>query len=196
MKKFMLICAPVSSRSGYGAHARDLVWSFIEHDKYDIKIQDVGWGDCPRNALSEDNEFNNSLKSSFIKQTEKGLELERQPDIYIDVRIPNEFQQIGKVNVGITAGVETNAVSSAFVEGCNRMDLVITVSEHSKAGFVNAKYEKYQKLPNGEQQKVGELKLEKPIESLFEGVDENVYKPIDDSSLDLVDDIIAVLCTS
>ena len=38
-------------------------------------------------------------------------------------------------------------------------------------------------------QKVGELKLEKPIEVLFEGVDENVFKPIDDSSLDLVDDI-------
>ena len=35
MKKFMLICAPVSSRSGYGDHARDLVWSFIEHEKYD-----------------------------------------------------------------------------------------------------------------------------------------------------------------
>ena len=28
MKKFMLICAPITSRSGYGSHARDLVWSF------------------------------------------------------------------------------------------------------------------------------------------------------------------------
>ena len=46
-----------------------------------------------------------------------------------------------------------------------------------------------QQLPNGEQQKVGELKLEKPIEVVFEGVDENIFKPIDDSSLDLVDDI-------
>ena len=31
MKKFMLICAPVSSRSGYGDHARDLVHSFIKN---------------------------------------------------------------------------------------------------------------------------------------------------------------------
>ena len=37
--------------------------------------------------------------------------------------------------------------------------------------------------------RVGELKLEKPIEVLFEGSDENIYKPIDNSSLDLVDDI-------
>ena len=31
MKKLMLICAPVSSRSGYGDHARDLVQSFIKN---------------------------------------------------------------------------------------------------------------------------------------------------------------------
>ena len=40
MKKLMLICAPVSSRSGYGDHARDLVRAFIKHDKYDINIFD------------------------------------------------------------------------------------------------------------------------------------------------------------
>ena len=38
MKKLMLICAPVSSRSGYGDHARDLVTSLIKHDKYDVII--------------------------------------------------------------------------------------------------------------------------------------------------------------
>ena len=51
----MLICAPVSSRSGYGDHARDLVRSFIAHNKYEIKIQDVNWGECPRNALNKNN---------------------------------------------------------------------------------------------------------------------------------------------
>ena len=34
----MLICAPVTSRSGYGEHARDLVRAFLEHNKYDVKI--------------------------------------------------------------------------------------------------------------------------------------------------------------
>ena len=41
MKKLMLICAPVTSRSGYGSHARDLVWSFLDSNKYEIKILDV-----------------------------------------------------------------------------------------------------------------------------------------------------------
>tara|TARA_R110001592_G_scaffold4961_2_gene27310 strand:- start:57 stop:1052 length:996 start_codon:yes stop_codon:yes gene_type:complete len=69
------------------------------------------------------------------------------------------------------------------------MDLIIVPSEHSKTGFVNALYEKMQTQPDGKQTKVGELRLEKPIESLFEGVNEDIYKPLDNSSLDLVDDI-------
>ena len=67
MKKLMLICAPVSSRSGYGAHARDLVTSFIEHDKFDIKIMDVRWGDCPRNALDNSNLRDNKIINCLLK---------------------------------------------------------------------------------------------------------------------------------
>ena len=183
MKKLMLICAPVSSRSGYGDHARDLVRSFIKHNKFDIKIQDVPWGMTPRNAL--DNKLDKNIIDCLLSEPK----MDRQPDVYVDIRIPNEFQTWGKVNVGITAGIETTAVSNAWIEGCNKMDLIIVPSEHSKEGFVKALYEKVQNMPDGSQQKVGELRLQKPIETLFEGVDENTYKPIDNSSLDLVDNI-------
>ena len=164
MKKVMLICAPVSSRSGYGDHARDLVRSFLKLDKNII--------DC---ILPEP-------------------KMDTQPDVYVDIRIPNEFQRYGKFNIGITAGIETNAVSNNWIESCNKMDLVLVPSEHSKDGFVKAMYEKMQQTPDGKQQKVGELRLEKPIEVLFEGVDENIYKPIDNLTLDLVDDIKEDFC--
>ena len=185
MKKLMLICAPVTSRSGYGDHARDLVRAFLELNKFDVKIFDVNWGETPRNALDKNNESDKKILDCILAQPN----MDRQPDIYVDIRIPNEFQTYGKFNIGITAGIETTAVSNVWIEGCNKMDLVLTPSEHSKQGFVQALYEKMQNLPNGEQQKVGELKLEKPIEVLFEGVDDNIYKPIENSSLDLVDDI-------
>ena len=188
MKKLMLICAPVSSRSGYGDHARDLVISLLQHDKYDIKIQDVPWGECPRNAL------NPISDKAILDCLLDNPQLDREPDVYVDIRIPNEFQTWGKFNIGITAGIETTSVSSAWIEGCNKMDLIIVPSEHSKQGFAAALYEKMQTLPDGKQQKIGEMKLEKPIEVLFEGIDENVYKPIDDSSLDLVDDIKEDFC--
>ena len=185
MKKLMLIVAPVSSRSGYGDHARDLVHSFMDSDKFDIKIWDVPWGDCPRNALDENNENNRKLLNHILPEPQ----LDKQPDIYVDIRIPNEFETHGKFNIGITAGIETNVVSEKWIEGCNKMDLIIVPSEHSKQGFITSLYDKLQQLPDGSQQKVGELRLQKPIEVLFEGANEDIFKQINDSSLDLVDDI-------
>ena len=66
MKKVMLICAPVSSRSGYGDHARDLVRSFINLGKFDVKILDVPWGDCPRNAL--DNKLDKNIIDCILPE--------------------------------------------------------------------------------------------------------------------------------
>ena len=128
MKKLMLICEPVTSRSGDGDHARDLIWSFMEHDKYNIKIQDVPWGSTPRNALNGGEPKNKKILDCFLTNNN----LPNQPDIYVDIRIPNEFQQVGKFNIGITAGVETTVVSGKWLEGCNKMDLLIVPSEHSK----------------------------------------------------------------
>ena len=173
MKKLMLICAPVTSRSGYGDHARDLVRAFLKLDKFNVKILDVPWGETPRNALNTDTDKN--ITDCILKEPK----MNTKPDVYVDIRIPNEFQTWGKINIGITAGIETTAVSNNWIENCNKMDFIIVPSEHSKKGFVEALYEKMQQLPDGKQQKVGELKLEKPIHVLFEGSDENVFKPID-----------------
>ena len=187
MKPTMLICAPVSSRSGYGEHARDLFYAFDKLNRYEIKIIDVRWGECPRNALNKDNPIHKKmLDSMVIPQTINQWLANRPLEYYVDIRIPNEFNQWGKVNIGITAGVETTAVSQAWLDGCNKMDLIIVPSEHSKSGFVNSIWDKMQQLPDGKQQKVGTFQLEKPIEVLFEGADEDIYKPL--KTVDIPDD--------
>jgi glycosyltransferase involved in cell wall biosynthesis len=177
MKKFMLICAPVSSRSGYGDHARDLVHSFLDLERYDIKIQDVPWGNTPRNALVDTNVMDKRILDCILV----GAQLDRQPDVYVDIRIPNEFQTWGKINIGITAGIETTTVSGKWLEGCNKMDLIIVPSEHSKTGFVSSHYDK---IDPQSQQSIGQLKLEKPIEVLFEGIHTDVYKPLHHKDID------------
>ena len=144
MKKSMLICAPVTSRTGYGAHARDLIFSLLQNDNLIIKILDVPWGDTPRNALEEEN------NKKFLEYVlPPGVQINSQPDIYVDIRIPNEFMQVGKYNIGITAGIETTAVSQKWIEGCNKMDLIIVPSEHSKDGFLTSTFEKIKQLPDG-----------------------------------------------
>ena len=183
MKRSLLMCGPLTSRSGYGAHARDIFHAFYNTQKYDIKVLDVRWGDCPRNALDPTSEKDMIIKSSILHEPK----LDTQPDIYVDVRIPNEFQTFGKFNIGITAGIETTAISQKWVEGCNKMDLVIVPSEHCKTVFKNTVFEEVHDLPDGGKQKVGEHTVTTPIEVLFEGSDENIYKPLKIDEIDNYD---------
>ena len=151
MKQNVLMIAPFSTRSGYGDHARSLFYSIMDRKDLQIKCMDVKWGNTPRNHLRKEVPRHKKLLDSFVSQQE----IKQQPDVYIDIRIPNEFQTHGEFNIGVTAGIETTIVSQAWIEGCNKMDLIIVPSEHSKEGFVKALYEKMQNLPNGQQQKVG-----------------------------------------
>ena len=188
-KPFMLVQAPVETRSGYGSHARDLVKSLIRMDKYDIKIIGLRWGDCPMNALDLNNPEDKAIDDRILRGQ---VNLPSQPDINVEIRVPNEFQRVGKYNIGITAGMETTLVSPEWIEGCNRMDLIIVPSEHSKRTFLNSKWDKMQDLPNGQKQKVGEIKIEKPIEVLFEGAEESIYKPTKDIPSELKNTLDAI----
>ena len=53
MKPLVLFTGPVVTRSGYGAHSRDIVRALIKLDRYDVKIWNVKWGSTPMNALQK-----------------------------------------------------------------------------------------------------------------------------------------------
>ena len=181
--KKILMVGPFSSRSGYGDHARDMFHAFNKFDFFTIKVIDTPWGDCPRNALDQNNKKDKTIMSSLLNQDTM---VNFNADIGVDVRIPNEFETVGKYfNIGITAGIETSQVSPAFIEGVNKMDMTIVPSNHSKAGFVETKYDKAQvDKVTGEKVLVGELSTNKPIEVLFEGVDTDIFKPISNNDID------------
>jgi len=164
MKPLCVVSCPIDTFSGYGARSRDFIKSLIESkDKeWDIKIMPQRWGDCPWNFLSQDD----PLRQRFIGK------LEQQPDVWMQITVPNEFQRVGKYNIGISAGIETNIYPGEFIEGSNKMDLNLVSSEHSKQVALNTQFDKIDSNTN---QKVGVIKLEKPIEVLFEGLDLNKY---------------------
>ena len=56
-------------------------------------------------------------------------------------------------------------------------------------GGFTAVYDKMQPNKDGSQNKIGELKLERPMEVLFEGADEDIYKPLtkDEISTEFLD---------
>jgi len=96
-----------------------------------------------------------------------------EKEISVHIVIPNEFQAIGKRNIGMTAGIEHTIPPASWVEGCNRMDMTIFTSEFSRSAFTNVNFDK---LDNKTKQVVGQLKLEKSSDVLFEGADTNIYK--------------------
>lgn len=155
--------APVATASGYGARSRDLVTALIKLDKYDVKVYPTAWGSTPNNALDPTEPEHSEILKRILPQPQ----LEKQPDLFIQVTVPNEFQRIGKYNIGVTAGIETTIAAAEWVEGINRMDLTITSSDFAKDVFKACAYEQ---VDNNTKQKIKDLVIEKPIEVLFEGV--------------------------
>lgn len=165
-KPLFIISAPFDTYSGYGARSRDVIKSIIKSDKYDVKLLSQRWGNTPWGFINDNKEDWSFLLDHLISPQEQN----RQPDIWMQITVPNEFQPFGKYNIGMTAGMETTLVDASWVEGMNRMNVNFVSSEHSKQAFLNSTYEKQQ---NG--QRTGIVKIEKPIEVLFEGVDLDTY---------------------
>ena len=180
MKRSVVMIAPFNTRSGYGDHARSIYYSIMDREDLDIKCIDVKWGSTPRNHLRPEVKRHQKLLSSFTTQDK----ITSQPDVLIDIRIPNEFMDGGKVNIGITAGVETNVVSPEFLAGMNKMSLNIVPSKFTAETFNKTTYDKMEDKPDGQKEKVGEIKNEKPIAVLFEGVDTDAYCPKQKHELD------------
>ena len=184
MKPTCVISCPIDTFSGYGARSRDFVKALIQvkEKEWDIKIMPQRWGETPWNFLSKED----PLRQRFI------FNLTKKPDIWMQITIPNEFQSVGNYNIGITAGIETTIFPGGFIEGMNRMDLNLISSEHSKNVALNSVWDKIEDKTN---KKIGEIKLNKPIEVLFEGLDLNTYykKPVS-SKTNILKDISEEFC--
>jgi hypothetical protein len=171
-KNSCVIYAPVDTLSGYGSRSRDTVKSIIElkKEEWDIKIIPCSWGNTPNGFIDENPEW------QFLNQYLINGQLTSQPDIFIWITVPSEFQKVGKYNIGITAGLETTIVPGDWVEGVNRMDLVLVSSEHSKKAFMDSKF---QRVNDKTKQVEGTIEITTPIEILFEGIDTDIYKYLD-----------------
>ena len=175
-KPNLVFCGPVSTRSGYGEHARDLLISLFRMDRFNIKVISINWGGTPMNALNENNPEHKQILDAVIHG------LTEKPDVWVQCTIPNEFQPVGKYNIGITAGVETDMCSGEWIEGCNRMNLVIVPSKHAKEVFVSTKYERRDKTTG---QSLGNVEINVPIEILHEGVRTDIFNRTLPSSIEI-----------
>lgn len=160
----VVVSCPIDTYSGYGARSRDFVKALLKTEKYDVKVLSQRWGSTRFGYLAAHNEV--ELASLIIPQ------LTSKPNVWVQITIPNEFQAIGEYNIGVTAGIETDLAHASWIEGCNRMNLVLASSNHAKKVFEESKF---QVENNG--QITGSIYLKTPVEVLFEGVDLSTYLP-------------------
>jgi len=182
MKPLIVISCPIDTFSGYGARSRDIVLSIIKLDKYEVKVLPQRWGNTPWGFLENENPDHKLMKDCLLSAPQ----LPRQPDIWMQITVPNEFQPVGKYNIGVTAGIETTLCDPEWIEGVNRMNLTLVSSNHAKKVFQNSRFEKRNTQTN---QVESIIELKAPVEVLFEGVDTNIYKKLDKIEGDLSDSL-------
>lgn len=178
MKQLCVISAPPDTYSGYGARARDFIKAIYElkKDEWDIKILLQRWGQTPWGFIENNKEEWGWMQDLILQ----GGAIPRQPDVWFQITIPNEFQPVGKVSFGVTAGIETNVCAPTWIDGCNRMTATFVSSKHAKHVLEASSFEEKDKNTN---QTVRTIKLQKPVEVLFEGVDLNKYFHIQEEEL-------------
>src|SRR6056300_350669 len=179
-KPLLVYQAPVFTRSGYGDHARDVLKSFYDLDRYDIKIVPTRWGTTPQNQADPTSEFGKWMLSNIVTQ------VNRKPDVFVQMSVANEFEPKGNFNIGITAGVETTVLPKEFIDGGNKMDLILVPSQFTKSLFEKTQFQEQDKQTK---QVIRVFKNEKPVEVLFEGVDIETYVNYPKSDVDILDGI-------
>ena len=125
----VVISSPVATQSGYGHHAREIITNLIERKdaEWDIKLLSMPWGHTPFTyPISDD------WKRRIIP-----LPIQFQPDIFIQITVPTEFQPVGKLNIGVTAGTEGDICPAEWIDCINRMQIVVVPSKFTKEVFEN-----------------------------------------------------------
>ena len=186
MKQFCVISCPIDTYSGYGGRARDFFKALYElkKDNYEFLILSQRWGQTPWGFLQD----NKEEWGWVLPMVSNSPQIPKQPDVWIQITVPNEFQPIGKYNIGVTAGIETTLCHHTWIEGVNRMNITLVSSHHAKKVFEDSAFEKKDQSGNT----VSKVKLEKPVEVLFEGVNLNKYFYIDDEELEETELILSL----
>ena len=124
-----IISSPVATQSGYGHHAREFINNILEQkgNEWDIKLLSMPWGNTP---------FTYPIGTELQKRL-MPLPLQEQPDIWVQITVPNEFQPIGKFNIGVTAGTEGDICPQEWIEKINQMQIIVVPSQFTKQMFLN-----------------------------------------------------------
>lgn len=144
MKKILLE-APILTQSGYGEHSRLVFRSLLKSADLDVYVNPLNWGNTgwitsygeERSQIEECiRKFSEYIETSKINN--ENMSFDKQ----VFVGILSEFQKRAEESICVTAGIETDTVSSSWLLAANKgVSKIIVPSEHAKSSFENTSYE-------------------------------------------------------
>ena len=138
MRKKIIVRGPALSQSGYGEQARFALQCLrANEDKFDIYLVPVNWGQT--GWIFEDTEERRWL-DFIINKTNHHLSNNGTFDLSLQITIPNEWEKLAPINIGYTAGIESDKIDPVWVEKASLMDKIIVISDHAKHGFDNTSW--------------------------------------------------------
>jgi len=164
----VVIASPVATQSGYGHHAREIIANFIEQrgNEWDIKLLSLPWGHTP---------FTYPLPQDW-KQRIIPMPIQYQPDIWVQITVPNEFQAVGKYNIGVSAATEGDICPAEWIDKINTMQMIIVPTKFTKQVFENTSKKRGKAITTN-------------IQVIPEYFDETVYTSTVTGQLDILDQI-------
>ena len=176
MKKKIFVRGPVLSQSGYGEQSRFALRALrSREDLFDIYVSPITWGNT--GWIWEKSEFRNWLDERIGETQVLMQNKQLQPDISLQITIPNEFKKMCPVNIGYTAGMEASIVAGEWLQAGNeQVEKILVTSKHSKDSYENTQVQ----ATNNQTGEVVNYKLETPIEVVHEHVLRVDPKPIEE----------------
>ena len=134
--KNILISGPLLSSSGYGVHCRQ-VFSFLRENlniNERLHCNITNWGNS---SWHLSNKYTSGLFEEIVKShISENVMYNKKYDQCYSIGYPDEWIFLGRKNIGITAGVETNIVPNSWLKPINRADVVIVPSNFTKSAFI------------------------------------------------------------
>ena len=123
----IVVRAPLLSVSGYGQHSRQVFEAVKQIPDCNVFTQIVQWGNT---SWIIDSESENGLIGDIMKRS---TDEQAGFDVSFQVQLPDEWStSLARINVGITAAVETETCNPAWIEKCNAMTAIIVPSAFTK----------------------------------------------------------------
>lgn len=128
----ILLRAPLLTQSGYGVHSRQ-VYDWLKSVTKTFDCAPLNWGNTAW-YLDRD-----ALDGRIGEIIDRSRAIQQSYDVSLQLQLPDEWDiRIAKINIGITAGVETDFCNPVWIDSVNRMSLVIVPSQHTKNAFVKS----------------------------------------------------------